>query len=133
MNDSTHRARTLRQNQTAAETLLWGALRAKRLSGIKFRRQFPIDPFIADFACVAKQLIVEVDGGYHEFRDQEDEQRTGYMEQRGWCVIRFSNESINADLRAVVVEIARTLGVELTIEKTPLGRSGMKVVKKKDG
>ena len=62
----TKKARELRARQTDAESLLWYALRGRRLCGLKFRRQYPIEPFIADFVCVEKQLVVEVDGDYHD-------------------------------------------------------------------
>jgi adenine-specific DNA-methyltransferase len=63
----TAKARALREAQTQAESLLWNVLRARRLCGLKFRRQFPIAPFIVDFACVARKLVVEIDGGYHDY------------------------------------------------------------------
>ncbi len=62
----TKRTRQLRERQTRAESLLWNVLGAKRLSGLKVRRQHPISPFIADFAWVAQRLLVEPDGGYEE-------------------------------------------------------------------
>ena len=67
-NPATNRARELRQRQTKAESLLGDAVRAKRLCGLKFRRQYAIGPFFADFACVARKLIVELDGGYHDYQ-----------------------------------------------------------------
>ena len=62
----TSRARALRKTQTRSEGLLWSVLRAKQLCGLKFRRQYPIETWIVDFACPEKMLIVEVDGGYHD-------------------------------------------------------------------
>ncbi len=64
-------SKKLRQHQTQAEQLLWSILRAGKLSGYKFRRQHPIPPFIADFACIAQKIIVELDGGYHDYQGSE--------------------------------------------------------------
>ncbi len=69
------RARELRKRQTEAESLLWYVLRGRRLCGLKFRRQFPVEPFIADFACVEERLIVEIDGGYHDYTCADDQSR----------------------------------------------------------
>ena len=60
------RARLLRENATQSESLLWQLLRRKQLCGLKFRRQHPIGPFFADFACVSRKLVIEIDGGYHD-------------------------------------------------------------------
>lgn len=64
---TTQRARELRARQTKAESLLWQVLRGRRLCGLKFRRQFPIEPWIVDFACVEHKLVVELDGGYRDY------------------------------------------------------------------
>lgn len=87
----TQNARELRTNQTKAESLVWTLLRNRRLHGHKFRRQFPIPPFIADFACVEKRLIVELDGDYHEQQEQQDMSRTAQLNRAGWTVVRFCN------------------------------------------
>ena len=60
------RARSLRKTQTVSEGLLWSVLRGRQLCGLKFRRQHPIEPWIVDFACPEKMLVVEIDGGYHD-------------------------------------------------------------------
>ena len=65
MSKSIPRARHLRRNQTTAEAKLWRVLRNRALNGWKFRRQYPIDRFIVDFACVEARLVVEVDGATH--------------------------------------------------------------------
>ncbi|MFT7639078.1 MAG: very-short-patch-repair endonuclease [Pirellulaceae bacterium] len=51
---------------------MWHAIRGKQLSGLKFRRQHPIGPYYADFACVTRKLVVELDGGYHDYQDESD-------------------------------------------------------------
>lgn len=71
----TAKARDLRARQTKAESLLWYVLRARRLCGLKFRCQYPIEPFIADFACIEKKLVVEIDGGYHDYTYEDDVSR----------------------------------------------------------
>ena len=73
-----------------AEQKLWQSLRRKQLDGLKFRRQLPIGPFIADFACNESKLIVEVDGAQHDAVAGYDDRRTKYLEALGWRVIRFS-------------------------------------------
>ena len=106
------RARALRNRQTKAESLLWYVLRNRRLCGLKFRRQFPVEPFIADFACVKARLIVEIDGGYHDYTYADDRSRQRRLEQSGWKVLRFSNEDVLDDVQAVAVAIARHLNRE---------------------
>src|SRR5256885_1095580 len=69
-------ARRLRRNETEAENILWQQLRNRKLEGLKFRRQFPIGPFFADFCCLERKLIVEVDGGQHKENRENDENRT---------------------------------------------------------
>jgi very-short-patch-repair endonuclease len=87
------RVRQLRVNATDAERRLWGALRDRQLGGFKFRRQHRLGPFIVDFICFECRVIVEADGGQHA-DNKYDEQRTAWLEQRGWRVIRFWNNDI---------------------------------------
>ncbi|MBP89201.1 MAG: DNA methyltransferase [Planctomycetaceae bacterium] len=115
MSQKTDRARELRQQQTKAESLLWQILRAKRFCGLKFRRQYPIGPFFADFACVELKYIIELDGGYHDYTFESDVSRQEYLENEGWRVIRFANEDVLEDVDAVAVSVARQLGLELTV------------------
>ena len=110
----TAHARDLRARQTKAESLLWYVLRGRRLCGLKFRRQFPIDPFIVDFACVEQRLAVEVDGGYHDYVYEGDQTRQRHLEAEGWSVIRFRNEDVLDDVEAVAIAIARFLHLEPT-------------------
>ena len=108
----TKKARDLRARQTEAESLLWNVLRGRRLCGLKFRRQYPVKPFVADFACIEKKLVVEIDGGYHDVVYAEDVSRQRKIEAEGWTVIRFSNEDILGDVEAVAIAIARHLETE---------------------
>jgi very-short-patch-repair endonuclease len=88
---------------TEAEVMLWSRLRLKEKHGAHFRRQHPVGPYVADFACLAARLIVEVDGATHS-SDHEiayDRERDGYMTQRGWRVIRVTNEDVYRRLEDV--------------------------------
>jgi very-short-patch-repair endonuclease len=99
------RARELRQDLTHAETIMWNALRDRRLNGLKFRRQHPVGLFIADFYCAKYRLIVEVDGGIHEHTIEEDLSRTRQLADYGYRVIRFSNNEIEMNLPQVLSTI----------------------------
>ena len=91
----TTRSRELRRDSSRAEQVCWELLRAKRMGGLKFRRQHPIGPYFADFACVAKKLVVESGGEHHAFQVEADAHRTASMEQLGWRVLRFwANEMV---------------------------------------
>ena len=108
----TEYARELRKRQTEAESLLWYVLRGRRLCGLKFRRQYPIKQFIADFACLAEKLVVEIDGGYHDFVYEGDTKRQCEIESAGWTVIRFSNDEVLSDVEAVAIAIGRQLKLD---------------------
>lgn len=95
------RARKLRREQTDAEGKLWYRLRARRLAGYKFKRQFPIGPFIADFACVELKLIIEADGGQHAERQAYDANRSRWLQSKGWRVLRFWNNEIQDNIEGV--------------------------------
>lgn len=102
-------AKRLRHNQTDAEQLLWYHLRGKRLGGYKFRRQHRISGFIADFACPAEGLVVEVDGGHHLDTSCHDIKRTEAMRQCGYRVIRFWDNEVLMNTDTVLEEIFRVL------------------------
>jgi very-short-patch-repair endonuclease len=99
------RAQELRQEMTPAEIILWQRLRAKRLNGLKFRRQHPLGPFIADLYCHAHRLVIEIDGGIHATTVERDQARTEQFEAYGYRVIRFSNEQVEQDIEAVLNQI----------------------------
>lgn len=100
------RAREHRKEPTDAEATLWEAIRGSKL-GHKIRRQHPIEVFIADFICIRKGVIIEVDGGYHLTPEQRvyDEQRTFVLEQAGFNVVRFTNEQVLNNISAIVAQI----------------------------
>ena len=124
-NRKTKRARLLRANQTKSESLLWHALRGKRLCGFKFRRQHPIGPFFADFASIQSKLIIELDGSYHDYQYADDKLRQDYLEKRGWKVLRFCNEDVLDNVEAVVVAIGKRLTRNVVFRKRDRGPSGM--------
>jgi very-short-patch-repair endonuclease len=101
-------ARELRQESTAAEKLLWAELRNRKLNGLKFRRQHPIDKFIADFYCNEKKLVVELDGGVHaeKINEEYDEARTAMLTGLNIIVLRFKNEDVINDIKDVLKKIS---------------------------
>jgi len=86
-------ARSIRRNATDTERAMWGLLRDRRLNGIKFRRQVPIGPFIADFAAIERRLVIECDGGQHA-ESLADAKRDAFLADGGWRVLRFWNNDI---------------------------------------
>ena len=104
------RAKELRQQMTPAEKARWQRLRARRLNGLKFRRQHPLGPFIADFYCAAHRLVVEIDGGIHDLQAERDQVRTEQFEAYGYRLIRFSNAQVEQDIEMVLAEIAAACG-----------------------
>ena len=106
---SATRARELRRQLTDAERRLWNRLRRNQLDGHHFRRQRPIGPFIVDFVCMAKCLIVEVDGGQHADRAKEDASRTAYLEKKGYRVLRFWNNDVLVNAEGVLEVIRSAL------------------------
>ena len=101
------KAKHMRSNSTDAEHRLWQLLRAKRLGGSKFRRQVPIGPYIADFACHAAKLVVEADGGQHS--EETDAERDGFLSSRGYRVLRFWNNDILTNEEGVLTAILAAL------------------------
>jgi very-short-patch-repair endonuclease len=102
------RAKELRRTMTDAEKKLWAALRDRRLSGHKFRKQQPIGPYIVDFVCQEHGLIVEADGSQH-FDNDYDVRRDTFLESTGYRVLRFWNNDILNNMRGVADAILLTL------------------------
>ena len=103
-----HRAGDLRHNLTPAEQKLWAALRNDQL-GVNFRRQHAIGPFVTDFCCIQKKLIIELDGGQHLEQEQYDQGRSQYLQAKGYRVLRFWNNDALNDLNAVIAAIQAAL------------------------
>ena len=99
-----------RNHPTEAESLLWEHLRAGAL-GVSFKRQHVIGDYIADFICLSQKLIIELDGAYHNTPKQElnDQQRTEWLESKGYCVIRFTNEELFSNIDKVLETIKDNL------------------------
>lgn len=112
-------ARNLRQQEVPAEERLWRILRNRALTGFKFRRQHPIGPYFADFACVKTKVIVEADGESHLARNRQDAARTRFLEAAGWLVLRFWNTKIYDDIESVKEMIYQTCTTRLKPPKPP--------------
>jgi len=99
-------ARENRYHPTEAESILWNYLKGYALN-YPFRRQYIIGDFIADFACLPKKLVIEIDGGYHQLPEQQvsDEERTQWLNQQGFKVVRFTNEEVIGDIDQVISKI----------------------------
>ena len=124
-------AKSMRLEPTEAEDLLWQNLRGLKL-GVKFRRQQPVDIFIPDFVCTQKKLIIEVDGEYHNGKEQIelDAERTRILETIGYKVLRFTNEEVLTNVSSVLERIRTeiknrdifTSNVEVEVKPSPYGR-----------
>lgn len=98
-------AKKMRRNMTLAERCFWNAVRANKIPGMHFHRQQVIDGFIADFYCADHRLVVEIDGGIHESRQEHDRLRERALEKNGLMVIRFANEDVVNDMENVVNQV----------------------------
>jgi very-short-patch-repair endonuclease len=97
----TQRDRTLRRNMTDAERRLWQGLRGRQMGGRKFRRQFPLGPYIVDFVCLEARLIIEVDGGQH-LDSPKDKLRDAWLVAEGYRVLRFWNHEVRGETEVVL-------------------------------
>ena len=109
------KAKQLRKDETEAEKLLWNRLNKNQMMGLQFRRQHPINRFIADFYCARIKLVIEVDGSIHELPENEayDIGRSEILNDFGIIVIRFSNEQIIYDIEGVMVIIENNVKIHL--------------------
>ncbi|MBI1934405.1 endonuclease domain-containing protein [Candidatus Peregrinibacteria bacterium] len=105
-------ARGLRKDLTPGEKILWRKLRAKRFQGFKFRRQVPVGPYIIDFLCAERKLIIEIDGDshYEPGAQERDAKREGYLRAQGFDILRFGNTQTVQELNMVIEKIGRVLG-----------------------
>lgn len=118
------KARELRNTATDAERRLWQHLRLKQLGGCKFRRQVPVAGYIADFLCLERKLIVELDGGQHAEQTAYDAQRTNVLESEGYRVVRYWNDDVLLRTVDVLEDILRRLELakensKINIKSTP--------------
>ena len=107
----TRATRALRKDVTVPERLLWGKLRSCQLSGVKFRRQQPIGPYVTDFLCVDAGLVIELDGHSHDTTATHDEKRERFLREQGLHVIHFRNDDVIADIASVLDTIANAVDV----------------------
>ena len=119
-------ARELRTRETSAEDFLWEELRGRRLDGMKFRRQHAIGPFVVDFCCADRRLVVELDGGVHAEQQERDAEREAILTTAGYRVIRFPNQSVRENLPEVLAAIMAAAGnPQLWRPPVPGRRSGL--------
>lgn len=104
------RARQLRRRQTDAEAKLWRELRNRQFVDAKFRRQVPLGGYIVDFLCEEQALIVELDGGQHAADSNHDQERTQWLENEGYRVVRFWNNDVMENIEGVLEELRRFIG-----------------------
>jgi very-short-patch-repair endonuclease len=97
-----HRAGELRHDQTEAEARLWARLRAHRLDGIHFRRQHAIGKYIVDFCAVRRKLVIEMDGSPHLEQQEYDDERSRFLESKGYRVLRFWNGDVMNNMDTVM-------------------------------
>jgi very-short-patch-repair endonuclease len=98
-------ARTLRNNMTLGEILLWKELKGKKLSGYDFHRQKPIDEYIVDFYCPRLKLVVEIDGDSHDGKEAADKIRQDRLESLGLTVMRFWDADVKSNVDGIVEQI----------------------------
>ena len=101
-------ARHMRRTPTMSERLLWKLLRHRRLEGLKFRRQVPLGPYIADFACFERRLIIEADGPFHDA--VRDARRDAWLQANGFTVLRFPNAEIVTRPENILMAITDATG-----------------------
>jgi very-short-patch-repair endonuclease len=96
-------------NSTPAERLLWQRIRNRQLGGIRFNRQVSIGPYICDFVARTPKLIIELDGGQHSSTGSRDAERTTFLQQRGYRVLRFWNNEVVDNVEGVLMVIGEAL------------------------
>ena len=100
--------KNLKENPTEAEQLIWEYLKNKK-TGYKIRRQHVIDDFITDFVCLPKKVVIEIDGGIHLLQQEQDALRTNTLNEKGYKVIRFTNDEVLANPENVALKIKEVL------------------------
>ena len=103
------KARLLRQNSTDAEQHLWKILRNRQFHNLKFRRQYPIKPYIVDFVCLEEKLVLEIDGGQHADQIDYDRVRSRILKSKGFQVVRFWNNEVLENIEGVYDALTLTL------------------------
>lgn len=118
--------RRLRSDTTAAEKRLWAHLRLRQFCGLKFRRQHGIGPYIVDFYCANRSLVIEVDGDTHAEAAQiaADRERDAYLQSLGVRVVRYTNDDVLHNLDGVIEDLRRKTAVDSTSPHPSLRRRG---------
>lgn len=122
------RARAMRRKPVAMEKLFWSEVRNRKLGGHKFKRQVLIGPYIVDFVCIEKMMIVELDGKLHDGRVDYDRIRDRYLIERGYRVIRIKNDDIASEFAAMLAMIKHELDAPSPdLSPATRGRGGQKI------
>lgn len=103
------RAVELRRNLSDGEKRLWQAIRRGQINGVHFRRQHAIGPYIVDFCAPRRKIVIEVDGAHHQAQKEYDSERTTFLEQHGYRVLRFWNHDILGNIDGVMQMIIGAL------------------------
>ncbi|MFH0975681.1 MAG: endonuclease domain-containing protein [Spirochaetota bacterium] len=113
--------RALRTSATEAEKKIWTKLRTRNIKGCKFRRQYSIGPYIADFFCPQAKLAVEIDGNVHNSSDalEYDKARDEFIKSAGILVLRFTNSEVENNPENVVKEITKAIEDNITPSANP--------------
>ena len=107
--DARDRARALRRNLTDAERSIWQIVRSCQIDGHRFRRQVPLGRYIADYVCHDARLIIEVDGGQHDRSSPQEVERSRFLQDQGYRILRFWNNEVLSNLDGVHATIAEDL------------------------
>ena len=109
----------MRHLPTEVERKFWWRVRDRRLGGYKFKRQFLIGPYIADFACLERKLVVELDGGQHAVQVGYDNRRSDFLSAQGFHILRFWNTDVLTNMDGVMETILLALNAPLTLPSPP--------------
>ena len=120
----THRAQRMRREPSLAERKLWSYLRNDQFMGLRFRRQFRIGVYVADFYCAKANLVIELDGDSHSDQVEYDEERTAYLNEYGIHVIRFTNFDVIENIDGVLDALERSCASRLPPLPNPLPEYG---------
>ena len=127
-----NKAKSLRTNQTDAESRLWYRLRAHRFMDMKFKRQKPMGRYIVDFVCMEHGLIIELDGGQHADSVVKDGRRDRWLQSQGYTVLRFWNSEVMQELDGVLERIRLVMVAKSSVAGPlpfPLSRTRARGVK----
>jgi very-short-patch-repair endonuclease len=116
------RAKELRKKQTSSEIKIWKILGAKKMCGLSFRRQHPINRYIADFYCHSIKLVIEIDGNVHDLSEKKesDTNRTAELHRFGIVIIRFRNDQINDSLEEIKKSLENTCNELILLQKNEI-------------